>query len=105
MKSPILNLFLLILRIPLDYSPDTNHKNGGFSKTLLKKSLKFVLSKRDGTIIFNLGLLLLLAKVDFILKDQNYERDVLGAYGIGCVKIVRALLTKILAFHIRATII
>lgn len=68
MKSPILNLFLPVLRILFNLNPDAYHKGGRFSKVLPKKYLKFVLSKKNGIIIFNLDLVLLPIKVDLILK-------------------------------------
>lgn len=55
-----------MLRILLDFSPDAGYKGGGFSETLLKKSLKFVLNKKNNTVPFNLGLILWLVKIDFI---------------------------------------
>lgn len=74
--SSILNLLLMVLRIPLDLSLDAGHKGDGFSKALLKKSLEFILSRRDSTIIFNLGLVLLLVKVNSILEKCNRKEDV-----------------------------
>lgn len=66
MKSSILNFLLLVLKIPLDLSPDANYKNSGFSKILPKKSLEFVPNRKNGTATFNLSLVLLPAEVDFI---------------------------------------
>lgn len=65
-KSPILKLLLLVLKIPLDFSLDASYKSNRFSKTLPEKSLEFVSSGRNGIIAFNLGLVLLLAEVDSI---------------------------------------
>lgn len=69
MKSPILNLILLVLEISLNLSPNTCHKGCGFSEILLKKSFEFISSKEIGTVIFNLGLVLLPVKVDPILEE------------------------------------
>lgn len=79
MKSPILNFFLLVFRISLDFCPDAGHKDDRFSKALPKKSFKFVPSKRNNTIAFNLDLVLLPAKVDFILEEQSRKKDALKA--------------------------
>lgn len=68
--SPILNFLLLVLKISLDLSLNAGYKNDGFSEILLKKRLEFVLNKEDGIVTFNLGLILLLAKVDPISKEQ-----------------------------------
>lgn len=77
-KSPILCFFFLILGIPLNFYLDVSYKQDGFPKTLPKKSLKFVLSRRNGTVMFNLNLKLLPAKIDFIPKKQNRKKMRLG---------------------------
>lgn len=66
-ETPILNFFLLVLRISLNLSSDTSHEESRFSKVFLEKSFKFVSNKRDGTIAFNMDLTLLPAEVDLIL--------------------------------------
>lgn len=63
---------------------------------MLKKGLKFVLSKKDGTIVFNLSLVLLPIKVDPISEKQGCKRDALVARGISCVEIIFVLLTKVI---------
>lgn len=68
MGSLILNFLLLVLEIPLDLSLDISHKQYGFPKTLLEKSLEFVLSSENNTIAFYLSFVLLLAEVNPILK-------------------------------------
>lgn len=69
MKSLILNLLLLVLRIPLDLSPDAGHKDSRFSETLPEKSLGFVPSRKASIVIFNLGFVLLPAEVDLISEE------------------------------------
>lgn len=101
MKNPILNLLLLMLRILLYLSPNADYKGGRFSKTLPKKGVEFVLSKEDSTIKFNLGFLLLPAEIDSISKKQGYKRVALGTCG---VKMVFALLTKVVTLYIGAII-
>lgn len=93
------------MRISFDLSPDASYKSNRFSETLLEKSLKFVPSKRDGIVAFNLGFMLLPAKVDSIAKEQSCKRNALAIRGTGCMKIIFALLTKVLTFHVKATII
>lgn len=105
MKSPILNFFLLILKISLDFNLDTGYKGGRFFETLAKKNLKFVLNKRNGTVVFNLGFVLLLVKIDLILEKQDCKKDVLEIYKIGCVEMIFGLLTKVVIVHIGATIV
>lgn len=88
----------------LDFCSNANHKGSRLSKVLLEKSLKFVLSKKDGIVIFNLGLILLLVKVDSILEKQGCKKNALRAHVIGYVKIVLALLTKVVVLNIKGTI-
>ena len=64
MKSPILYFFLLVLKILLHLGLDIGHKRNGFSLTLLQKGLEFILSKGGSLVAYNLGFLLLPAKVD-----------------------------------------
>lgn len=66
-KILILDLFLLVLRIRLDFSLDAGYKSSRFSKTLLKEGHEFVSNKKNGIAAFNLDLILLLAKIDSIL--------------------------------------
>lgn len=85
MTSSILNLFLLILGILLDFSLDIGHKDGRFSEILPKKSLEFVSNRWAITIIFNLGLILLPMEVYPIPEESGRKRNALKARGTGCV--------------------
>lgn len=105
MQNLILNLLLLVLEISFDFNPDASHKDNRFSKTLLEKNNKFVSVRKNGIIIFNLNLMLLSTEADLILEKQGHKKDALTAYSSGPVKIVLALLTKVIAFHIGATIV
>lgn len=100
-----MNFFLLVMRIPLDLCPDTSHKGGGFSKVLSEKSLEFISSRRDGIVTFNLGLMLLPAKVNSIPKERGCKKDALRAYGTGYVKMILALSTKVVVLHMGTFII
>lgn len=104
-ESPILSFLLLVLRIPLDFSPNASYKDVEFFETLPEKDFEFVLSKGDGIVIFNLGLVLLPAEVDPILEERDRKEDALGARGISRVEMVLALSTEVVAFHIGATIV
>lgn len=88
MGGPILYFFLLVLEIPFNLSLDVGYKQSRFFKTLSKKCFELVLSKVNNTIILKLGLVLLLVKVDPILKKQGHKKDVLIAHDTGRVKIV-----------------
>lgn len=64
MKDSILYFFLLMLRIPFNFGPDTSHKQVRFSKILLEKGFKFVLSRNNGIVASNLSFVLLPAEVN-----------------------------------------
>lgn len=70
-----------------------------------KKRLKFVLSKRDNIIIFNISFILLPAKIDLILEKQSCKKNILKTCGTGYIKIVFTFLTKVIAFNIWVTIV
>lgn len=89
-----------MLRIQLDFNLDISYKQCRFLKTLLKKDFEFVLSNRDSIIAFYLSFVLLLAKIDFILEEQDYKKDELAAYDTSCIKIIFALLIKVVIFYI-----
>lgn len=59
---------MLMLRILFNFCLNIGYKQGRFSKFLLKKGVKFVLSKKNGIVVFNLSLILLLAEVNLILR-------------------------------------
>ena len=103
--GPILYFSLLVLGIPLDLGPDASHKRVGFFKALAEKSLGFVPSRRDGTVIFNLGLVLLPAEVDLVPEERGREGDTLVARGSGRVEIVPTLSTEVVALHVQAPIV
>lgn len=94
-----------MLKISLDLNRDAGHKGGGFSKTLLEKSLRFVPSRGDSTVIFNLGLLLLPADVDLIPKEQGFKEDKLGTCDIGHIKMVLAMLIEVITLYMGAIIV
>lgn len=99
-ESPILYFFLLILEFSLNFFPNISYKRDRFSKTLSKKNPKFVSNKKNGTLAFNLSLVLLPAEVDLILQEWGRKRVAFRVYSIGYIKIILALSTEIVAFHI-----
>lgn len=96
---------MLVLKILLNLSPDADHKGVRFFEILVKKGFEFVSSKKSNTIIFNLDFILLPAETNLILEKQSCKKDELETCGIYHVKIVLALLTKVVALYIRVTII
>ena len=65
MRSLVLYFFLLVLEVLFNLTPDTIYKCSRFSKTLLEKSLKFVLCEKGGLRLFNPSFILLLAKINY----------------------------------------
>lgn len=94
MKNLVLNVFLLVLEISHNPTSDIGYKYSKFSKTLLEKSPEFVSSRRDGIVIFNLDLILLLTKVNSISNKHGYKMDTLAICGIDYIKIVFVLPIK-----------
>lgn len=105
MESLILNFLLLVLRISLDFNPNTSYKGAGFFEFLLEKDLEFVLNKRNNIIVFNLDLILLPTKSHPILEKRVCKKKILGACDIGYVEMIFVLLTKVVILHMRATIV
>lgn len=86
MKSLVLYFLLLVLGILLNLGLDTCYKQSRFFKTLLKKNLKFILSK--GVVVaFDLSLMLLPAKINPIVKEQSRKKNAIRVY----IKIIFAL--------------
>lgn len=89
----------------LIFSSDASYKQDKFFKTQLKKGLKLALSKKNGTVIFNLSFMLLPAEINPNLEKQSRKKDELIAYSSSHVKIVFILSTKIIIFYMQAIII
>lgn len=68
MRSLILDFFLLVLKIAFNFNLDVCYKRNRFSKILLEKSFKFVLYKKNSTIVLNLSFVLLAMEIDLIIK-------------------------------------
>lgn len=96
---------MLVLKISLNFSPNTGHKEGEFFETLSEKSFELVPSRKDGTVIFNLGLVLLPAKVDSIPEERGCKGDALGACGIDHIKTGIALFIEVVALYVEANIV
>lgn len=94
-----------MLKISLDLNLDFSYKSSRFSKALPRNSLEFILCKRDGTIVFNLSLVLLLIEVNSILEEKDRKRYILGVCNISRIKMVLALSIKIVAPHVIVTIV
>lgn len=65
---------MTVLGILLNFGLDAGHNQDKFPKTLIEKKLKFVLSKKNSIIVFDLGLILLQAKIDLIAEEHSWKR-------------------------------
>lgn len=66
----------------------------------VKKSLKFILSRKNGIIVFKSNFIFLSAKVDLISKKQSCKKEVFMVYSISCIKIIIILLTKVVKLYL-----
>lgn len=105
MKNPILYFLLLVLEIPFNLGLNIGYKQDKFFKTLSKKNLEFVLSKKGNFITLTLGYILLLVEINFILEKQSCKRNMLRLCNTGYVKIVFIILTEVIVLYIKTTII
>lgn len=100
MRSSILYFILLMLGIPFNFGPDTSHKQGRFFNTLWKEDFEFIPSREDGIIVFELGLMLLLVEIDFVVEKQSRKMNKFKACSTGRIKMIFALPTEVVALHI-----
>lgn len=91
---------MLILGVFFNFNLDVIFKYNRFFKILLKKGFKFVLYKKINFILLHLSLVLLLAKVDFIIKEKSNTKDTFVAYSITSIEIILALLMKVVTLNI-----
>lgn len=88
-----------MLEISLEFCPDVGYKWDRFSKILPEKGFKFALSVGNGTGMFKLSFVLLLAKLDFNTKKQGRKRNAFKTRGISHVKMIFALSAKLIALY------
>lgn len=66
-----------MLEISLNFSLNISYKQDRFSEILLKKGFEFILSHKNNTVVFNLSLIFLLAKVDLIFYKKKLQKTLL----------------------------
>ncbi len=101
----ILDFFQLILGVFFDFALDIIYKDNRFSRAFLGKSLKLFPTRRCGSIMFDLIFVLLPAKKDPIFEKGGCKRYALMAFCSSCLEIVFTLLTKVIALHVRISIV
>lgn len=79
-----------MLKILLNFCLDISYKQGEFFKTLLKIGFKFISSKMDSTIAFDLSFMLLPVQLDPVAKEQDLKKDVFIPRATGYIKIIFA---------------
>lgn len=105
MGCPILKFFQLVLGGFFDFTPDIINKSGEFSQVFLEKDFKFFLIWEYSVIIFDLVLVLLLIKEDSIIEKRSYKRYMFVALSFCYPKMVRVLMTEVVAFYMQVFII
>ena len=104
-RGPILYFLLLVLRIPLDLGPDASYEQSRFFETWPEKDFKFVPSRKDSIVTFNLSFVLLQAEINPVLEERGCKRDAFMAHGSGCVEMILILSKEIIAFYMQAPIV
>ena len=102
-RSAILNFLLLVLEISLNPAPDGIHERPGVPETLSEECLE--LNPRQGSHCLASKLVLVPTKADSITKEQSCKRGTVKASGTGGSKMVFTLLTEVVAFYVRLSII
>lgn len=87
--------------ITFDLIADVTYKEDKFSKVLLKKNCKFVVSKKNGFVSFNWDYLLLLAKIDFIIEKQNCKKNALIIYSTENIKMILLPLIEVVSIYLQ----
>lgn len=98
-RSLILIVFMLVLRVFPKLSPDTIYKSFEVAKIFVKKSLKFVLGNKNICIYLKYMLIIILSSVstNTVPKKKNRKQDVFIVDGYKCITIVFILLIKLIA--------
>ena len=94
-----------MLEILLNLGLDVGYKRDRFPKILSKKGLKFVPSRGGSTIVFDLCLMVLPAKIDPVAEKCSREGHAYRACGTGRVKIILTLSTKLVSLHVYTSIV
>ncbi len=94
-----------MLGVASSFAPDVADKRIGFPQALSSKGLKFFPGQRSDSVAFGPGLMLLPAMEDAVFQERRCKRYAFVALGLGGLKVILALLTKMIAFHVRVAII
>lgn len=89
------------MKVTLNLIPNIVYKYRRFLRVFSKKNFEFVLYERDGSVTFEPGLILLLAKADFIPKKQSCQKDAFITLGLSGFEIVFALSIEVEILHVQ----
>lgn len=100
-----MNFFLRVLRVFLDFTLDIIHKSGEFSQTFSKKGFKLFLTRGCNSVALDPILVLLQMKEDPVLKKEGCKKYAFVAFDSSHFEMVLALLTEVVVFHMRVSIV
>lgn len=94
-----MSVFILVLGFPFNLTPDDIYKSFSVAKIFAKKSFKFISKNKNVSLYFKCILTLILspASIDTVLKKNSRKQDLIVVNSFSFVKIVFALLTKLIA--------
>lgn len=71
----------------------------------MEKSLKLVSCDQNKVVYVLFSLILLLAEADLVLKKEHSKKNLIRPFRSSDSKVILTLLTKIVAFYVRLTMI
>ena len=103
MRCLILGFLLLLLEVLFNLTPDTANKSLKASKVFPKKGLE--VEQCDGSGVLVTALLLSPFEPDRAIEKWSYKSNTIHPGCIWYFKIILRLLTEVVAFHVRLTLI
>ena len=103
MCSSIHDIFLLVLSISCNSTPETIHKSRQITKAFAWKRLEFLPGRWNQSFIIQLLLVLLPAETDAVLEKRCSKKYVVRSFCSGSSKMVLILLTEVVTGHIVIT--
>ena len=91
--------------LPFNFTLDAIHKRSRFSKTCLKKGLKFILCEEVGPDSFSPSLMLLLPEINPLLEEQNRKKYIFVTFSISYFEMVLVVPAEVVIFYVQAFIV
>lgn len=82
----VLDIFLLILRVPFDLVPDNIHKSSGIAQALAEEGFELRPSYKDSTGVIPPTFVLVPPDIDTVLKKRSCKRDTVGPFAPAVLK-------------------